>query len=287
MAKAFKRIARGILMLGLALLVVGAVLIGPKVWPAFFPNEVYETTPPQLPEALPANSILIFSKTNGFREDEAISVANDVLQGIARDNGWVIVVTENGAVFNAAQLSQFSVVVWNNVSGPVLNEAQKAAFKGWLEAGGGFVGIHGTGDGSQRWPWFQQEVIGADFKTHTVWPHLQTTPVKVEREDHPAMIGLPELWSRTDEWYSFKSSVRVKGYEVLASIDEKEYKPRGLFYNDIGQGDHPVIWSHCVGRGRALYSALGHPPEAYQDALHRQFLRNAIAWAMDDRSCVR
>jgi type 1 glutamine amidotransferase len=43
--------------------------------------------------------------------------------------------------------------------------------------------------------------------------------------------------------------------------------------------DHPIVWKHCVGRGRAFYSALGHTPSAYQEPLHLRMLEGAIAWA--------
>jgi hypothetical protein len=36
---------------------------------------------------------------------------------------------------------------------------------------------------------------------------------------------------------------------ALASLDESSYEPRELF-RDIAMGDHPVVWSHCPGRGR-------------------------------------
>ena len=35
--------------------------------------------------------------------------------------------TENAAVMNADQLRRFKVVIWNNTSGDVLTEAQRAA----------------------------------------------------------------------------------------------------------------------------------------------------------------
>ena len=50
--------------------------------------------------------------------------------------------------------------------------------------------------------------------------------------------------------------------------------------------DHPLIWTHCVGRARAFYSALGHAPETYSEPLHRQLLANAIAWSMSPGACI-
>jgi type 1 glutamine amidotransferase len=50
-------------------------------------------------------------------------------------------------------------------------------------------------------------------------------------------------------------------------------------------GDHPVIWSRCIGEGRSLYTALGHKAEAYDNAQYTVLLENAIAWAMTAGAC--
>ena len=101
------------------------------------------------------------------------------------------------------------------------------------------------------------------------------------------MAGLPKTWKHTDEWYSFAQSPRKKGYRILATVDESTYKPHGLFFGDISMGaDHPVIWSHCVGKGRAFYSALGHSAEAISEPENWRLLSNAVAWSMSDGPCV-
>ena len=41
---------------------------------------------------------------------------------------------------NPAQLATFKLVIWNNASGDVLNEAQRSAFKTWIEQGGSYLG---------------------------------------------------------------------------------------------------------------------------------------------------
>jgi type 1 glutamine amidotransferase len=44
--------------------------------------------------------------------------------------------------------------------------------------------------------------------------------------------------------------------------------------------DHPIAWWHCVGKGRAFYSAMGHQATAYSEPEYRQMLQGAIAWAL-------
>ena len=72
---------------------------------------------------------------------------------------------------------------------------------------------------------------------------------------------------------------------MLVTIDESSYKPvSGLIPfmkpKSIAMGkDHPLVWSHCVGKGRALYSALGHTAASHGEPKHLQLLQGAIAWA--------
>ena len=143
--------------------------------------QVFETTPPELPADIRRPAILVFSKTNGFRHEEAIPAGNTLFAQMARDNGWGHFQTENGATFSPEILSRFDVVVFNNVSGDVFTPDQRAAFKRFIENGGGFVGLHAAGDNSHAaWDWYSREVIGAKFTQHTMDPQFQQATVHVE-----------------------------------------------------------------------------------------------------------
>jgi uncharacterized protein len=244
----------------------------------------YDKDAPKLPE-LKQPAILIFSKTNGFRDSNQIATANAALEKIAKDKGWASFTTENAAVFNAEQLAKFKAVVWNSTSGDVLTPEQRAAFKAWMEAGGGFVGLHGAGgDPSYKWQWYVDDLIGAKFIGHTLSPQFQQGRLVIEDQTHPATKGLGAEWVREEEWYSFDKSPRAKGYHILVTLDEASYSPREkiplLVDKDLRMGkDHPIVWTHCVGKGRAFYSALGHRGESYAEPKHLAMIAGAISWA--------
>jgi type 1 glutamine amidotransferase len=207
-----------------------------------------------------------------------------LIGSIAKRRGWSVFHTESGAAFTPENLARVSVAVWHQVSGDVLDDAQKAALRGWIEAGGGWVGIHGAGgDGEYAWDWYRDVLLGAQFIGHPMGPQFQAAKLVVEDRTHPATRELPESFLHDEEWYSFDQSVRAKGYRVLATVDESTYEPRLRFLGadkDLRMGpDHPVIWSHCVGRGRAFYSALGHQAKSYQAPEMEKLLAGAIAWA--------
>jgi hypothetical protein len=58
-----------------------------------------------LPADLRPGGVLIFSKTNGYRDDASIQASNAALAATAHERGWPFFITENGAVMNKEQLS--------------------------------------------------------------------------------------------------------------------------------------------------------------------------------------
>jgi hypothetical protein len=269
------------LALAVAILVLGlGGFVAYGLYSVYYGKHVYETVPPELPVHLSDTAILIFSKTNGYRHDEAIPAANAAIAAIAHKHGWSTVFTENGAVFNPAMLSRFKVTVWNNTSGDTLNADQRTAFQNYIENGGGFVGIHAAGgDPHYDWPWYVQTIIGAQFMAHPLNPQFQRATVHVAEPADPIMAGVPAAWSRVDEWYSFKNNPRASGVQVLATLDENTYSPK-LFWKDLRMGaDHPIIWKHRVGKGRVFYSALGHRASAYSEPEYVGVLDRALQWS--------
>lgn len=245
-------------------------------------HPVYDEVAPSLPAELPHPALLLFTKTNGFRHD-SIPAGIQALGELASEHGWSLFHTENAAVHSPELLSRFDAVIWLSASGDNLLDAQEEALRAYVEGGGGFLGLHGTGgDFSYSWPWFPEELLRAQFIGHPMNHQFQQATLVVEDATHPATRGLPRRWSHTEEWYSFEKSPRDRVH-VLATVEESSYSPqvRGLWFlnADLRMGaDHPVIWCHCTGRGRVLYSALGHQAESYSDPAYRQVLAGAVSW---------
>ncbi|HKH77567.1 MAG TPA: ThuA domain-containing protein [Rubrobacteraceae bacterium] len=83
--------------------------------------------------------------------------------------------------------------------------------------------------------------------------------------------GLPERWTRADEWYNFCTDPRNEVH-VLAALDEGSYSP--------GEGamgsEHPISWCHDYDGGRSWYTGAGHTPESYRDDLFLEHLLGSI-----------
>ncbi len=239
----------------------------------------YDHTPPQLPVELKRPAILVFSKSNGFRDDPSVNAGEAALKQIAESEHWSIVYTDNAAVFNAADLKRFNAVVWNNVSGDVLTMAQRKDFKSYVEQGGGFAALHGSGgDFYYDWDWYADTLIGARFRSHPMSPQFQAAKLKVDDTKDAIVQGVQPEWTMTDEWYSFKNDPRAKGAHILVTLDESTYRPM-TGKVDIRMGDHPIAWTQCVGNGRSFYSAIGHRPEGYSEPNTKRLIEQGVAWA--------
>jgi type 1 glutamine amidotransferase len=242
--------------------------------------ERYDDERPQL--AIPGTEIklLVFEKMIGFRDGPSVDAARAMVVELGRRNGWGVVVTDRGGVMTPKLLKQFDAVIWNNVSGDVLTLTQRRAFEQYIDNGGGFVGVHGSaGDFIYFWEWYADRLLGARFIGHPTDPQFQNAAVRIEA--NPAGIGatLVPGWTMNDEWYSFRTSARAAGSQVIATLDETTYKPVGRAGHNLAMGDHPIAWMRCLGDGRSFYSAIGHRPETYVDPRHQRLLEDAIRWA--------
>jgi type 1 glutamine amidotransferase len=239
----------------------------------------YDHTPPTLPAKLTHPAILVFSKSNGFRDDPSVNAAEAALKAMGERNHWSLAFIDNAAVFNKADLKRFDAVVWNNVSGDVLTIEQRRDFKAYIEKGGGFAGFHGSGgDFYYDWDWYADALIGARFLSHPMSPQFQEAKLKVD-DGHDAIVrDVKAEWTMTDEWYSFKTDPRAKGAHILVTLDESTYSPM-TGKKDIRMGDHPIAWTQCIGNGRSFYTAIGHRPEGYSEPNTNKLLEQGVAWA--------
>lgn len=241
----------------------------------------YDNDRPALPVRDKRPQVLVFEKINGFRDNPSVDAARARLRQIAEARGWQIVFTDRGGVMNAADLARFDVVVWNNVSGDALTVPQRAAFRTYIEQGGGFAGIHGSGgDPKWFWDWYVDTLIGARFIGHPGKPQFQTATVRLADQRSGIGTGIAPQWKLLEEWYSFDRNPVDGGAVAVATIDEQDYQQIGYRDESLSMGYHPIAWRKFVGDGRAFYSAIGHRPESYDEPEAAALLANGIAWAM-------
>jgi type 1 glutamine amidotransferase len=216
----------------------------------------------------PAFKVLVFSATAGFRH-ASIPDGIALIQALAATNNFAVDATEDASLFTEVNLAQYKVIVFLNTTSDVLTNAQQmVALQHYVQAGGGWVGVHAASDTLHSWPWYG-ELVGAYFVSH---PAIQSATIKVEDRVDPSTSMLPAAWVRTDEWYNFNLDPRSRVH-VLAALDESTYSGGAM------GADHPIAWSQYYDGGRAWYTASGHTSESYAEPLFQAHLLGGILFA--------
>ncbi len=214
--------------------------------------------------------VLVFSKTAGFRHT-SIEAGQAALLKMGQEHGFAVDTTEDAAKFNEENLKRYQAVVFLSTTGDVLNAEQQNSFERYIQAGGGYLGIHAAADTEYGWPWYGQ-LAGAWFDNHPMPDNVQKGTFVVVDKKNPATKFLPKRWEREDEFYSYKNiSPAIK---VLLKIDEKTY--RGGTNGD----NHPMAWYQAFDGGRAFYTAGGHTDASFAEPLFLKHLWGGLEYVM-------
>ena len=194
---------------------------------------------------------------------------------------------------SAANLAQYAVIigdssVGNNTfnaaytmkDGTVVNE--RAAFKGYINNGGGYVALHAANDSMHTWqepvggPLWYQNLLGGLFVSHPANQNGFGTDcgscywAEVVTEDPLAPVhggaGVPAKVPVADELYHFDRKPRPYVHP-LQLLNEATYVGAmgvGTNAGNIEGGDHPIVWCSNFDGGREWSQVLGHNWELYR-----------------------
>lgn len=219
------------------------------------------------PEIFTRPKVLIFCKTNGYHH-ASIAAGTVAIKKLGEENGFDVDVTEDSTQFRYKNLKKYSALIFLSPTGKVFGPEEEKALQKYIHHGGGFLGIHAATDCEYNWQWYG-DLVGGYFKSH---PKQQQANIIVVDKDNPATKGLPETWSRWDEWYNFK--YLNPNIHVLLKIDEKSYT------GGENGDNHPMAWYHEYEGGRSFYIELGHTDESYSDPAYLGLLLGGIQYAM-------
>ncbi|MFX0555407.1 ThuA domain-containing protein [Maribacter sp. CXY002] len=211
--------------------------------------------------------VLVFSKTDGFRH-ESITAGQEALTKMAKEKDFDVAFTENAHDFNDKLLKNYHVVIFLNTTGDILEDSEQVSLERFVQAGGGFLGIHSATDTEYEWPWYGK-LVGAYFQDHPIEPsNVQKGIFTVEKKDHWATQGMPDTFEWEDEFYSFKNI--SSNINVLLSIDDSS------FIGGSNPDYHPMSWYQEFDGGRSFYTAMGHTNETYSNPLFLNHLWSGI-----------
>lgn len=220
----------------------------------------------------PMPKVLVFSKTAGFRH-ASIPAGIAAIQQLGMEHHFSVDTTEDAAAFREENLKQYAAVIFLNTTGDVLGHYQQADFERYIQAGGGYVGIHAAADTEYQWPWYGK-LAGGYFDGHPDSPNVRAAELEVVYPSHPATSMLPERWAREDEWYNYKAL--NPDVQVLLNLDESTYE------GGTNGSHHPIALFHEYDGGRAFYTGGGHTEAAYAEPLFLQHLAGGIQYAIGE-----
>lgn len=224
----------------------------------------------QIVEIQENSSVLLFTKTEGWRHD-SIEAGVEAIYQLGNENDFSVTWTEDSEYFTTEYLSNFDAVIFLNTTLTLFNGSQRGALRNFIQNGGGFVGIHSATDTEYDWSWYG-ELVGAYFDNHPNSPNVREAVIEVVDADHPSTKHLPQEWVRSDEWYNF-------GYindqvNVLLRLDTNSYG------GSDHPGNHPIAWYHEFDGGRSFYTGSGHTKESFSEPHFLDHLLGGIQYAI-------
>lgn len=215
--------------------------------------------------------VLVFTRTLGFRHEEAIAAATEVLPGRLATEDVTADFTEDPSLFTEENLHRYRAVIFLYTSGnDILDAAGKAELEKFVRNGGGWMGVHSAADTEYMWPFYKTMLVSY-FVDH---PAVQQATVTITLPSHAAIRNVPpEPWVASDEWYNFANNPRsVLGVDVLATVDESTYTGGTMGI------DHPIIWVQERLVGRTLFTALGHDAARWQEPAFVEHIASSVRW---------
>lgn len=210
--------------------------------------------------------VLVYTKNGKGYVHDNIPYAVACFKKLGQQYGFQTVASDDPAVFTKENLKQFSILVFTSTNNDVFDtDEQRLAFRQYIEAGGGFVGLHSVVGTERNWTWFKM-MLGGTFAWH---PKYQKYKLKVIDPEHPTMAGIPKTWEKEDECYFQKElypGIKTVLAHDLTSLDQSEaekIKANAGTFSTL----YPAAWYHHYDGGYVWITALGHDKKDYEDPM--------------------
>jgi len=223
------------------------------------------------------NQALVYTKNGKGYVHDNIASAVASIQELGMANNFKVDTSSDASVFTEANLKKYTLLIFTSTNNDVFDtDDQRVAFRRYIEAGGGFVGVHSVTGTERNWKWFKM-MIGETFSWHA---RFQKFAVKKIDPAHPSMQNVPSLWEREDECYFGKElypGIKVLMVHVLQSLNPADStqinKNKGSF-----EDYYPAVWYQQFEGGNIWITTLGHSKESYQDPVYKNHLLQGIKY---------
>jgi len=149
-----------------------------------------------------------------------------------------------------------------------ITEEQGAAVKEFVQDGGGFYSLHNNSHVSLSSKNYR-DVMGGAYIGH---PALRPFRVRVVNKEHPITQGIQDFMVNDEQHYV--SYDKDQKYLILESenMDGLEYETHGK--------KSPAGWAYEYGKGRVVFTAVGHTNHAMWVPAHLELQKRAVRWLM-------
>lgn len=206
--------------------------------------------------------VLVYTKNGKGYVHDNIPNAVQCIQKLGQQNGFSVDVSDQPTVFTEDNLKQYTLLIFPSTNNDVFDtDGQRLAFRRYIEAGGGFVGIHSVMGTERNWNWFKR-MLGGTFAWH---PKFQKFKVEVLDTKHLSTQGLPKSWEKEDEFYFTKNmspGPTVIMANDLTSLNQDEPEKVKTFagsYTEL----YPSAWYYEFDGGHTWCTTLGHAKTDY------------------------
>ncbi len=226
-------------------------------------------------DKLKNSKVLVYTKNGkGYVHDNIASAVASIKE-MGVENHFSVDVSDDPSVFTEANLKNYQFLIFTSTNNDVFDtDNQRVQFRRYIEAGGGFVGVHSVTGTERNWTWFKM-MLGETFSWHATF---QKFSIKKLDNTHPSMQGVPAIWEREDECYFGKElypGIKVLMAHQLSSLNPSQtdliQKNAGSYANYF-----PAVWYQQFDGGNIWVTALGHSKESYQDPVYKNHLLQGI-----------
>jgi type 1 glutamine amidotransferase len=223
--------------------------------------------------------VFVYTKNGKGYVHDNIPSAVKCIQELGTENGFAVDVSDDPSKFNDDNLKQYNALIFTSTNNEVFdNDAQKLALMHYIEAGGGFVGIHSVTGTERNWAWFKR-LVGGTFERHA--KHQSFKEIIIDH-NNPSTSFLPGIWERNDECYYTKEinpDIHVLMVHDLSTVDDKG---QPVMYGNT----FPSVWCHTFDGGREWYTSLGHDSTTYAQPDFRKHILGGLQWVLNGQKTL-
>jgi type 1 glutamine amidotransferase len=233
--------------------------------------------------------VLFYTKSSGFqhsvitRKGDALSLAERILTDVGKENGFEVVATKDGTMFDPDKIGQWDAFAFQTTGvlttmgehqdGKPMSEAGKTAFLDAIKGGKGFIGMHCASDTFHRKdnevdPYIQ--MIGGEFAGHG--PVQDEALITITDPAFPGIKGFgTDSFKIKDEWYAQKNladDLHVICVQNTEGLTGPMYK----------RPNYPQTWARMHGKGRVFYTSMGHREDVWENPKYQVLLMGALGF---------